>query len=151
MGARSKYTPELVKIVLDAIADGVPITHVATLAGISFPCLCDYRRRYPDFDLKVREAFSAAVQSRLLIVKKAMESADLNLSLRAATWWLTHVPGAAESFSESRRVELTGADGSLIAAGVIVYLPTKDGEGGGPRVVAIDTRKELENGNGTDD
>ncbi|MGD0253022.1 MAG: hypothetical protein ABSC01_10045 [Verrucomicrobiota bacterium] len=38
----------------------------------------------------------------------------------------THVPGAAEHFSESRRVELTGADGSPLAAGVTLYLPQKE-------------------------
>jgi len=149
-GAPTKYSPEIAKVISEAIADGVPIKHTATLAGISFQSLCEFRRRYPEFDQQIREAFSAAIRTRLAIVKRAMESKDEAIALRAATWWLTHAPGAAEHFSESRRVELTG-DGS--AASVVVFLPVKNEEGG-TRMVAVTTQKaltnETRNGNGDD-
>ncbi len=120
-GRKSKFNHEVVKTICDAISDGVPITHAATIAGVSFEWVCQHRRRSPEFDRQIREATSAAIQSRLAVVKRAMESADDSIALRAATWWLSHAPGAAEHFSESRRVELTG-DGDLFAGAQIAVL-----------------------------
>jgi hypothetical protein len=147
LGRPSKFSPAIAKVICDAITDGCPITHVATIAGVSFQWLCDQRKKHPEFDQQIREAFSHAIQARLAIVKKTMESKDESVALRAATWWLTHTPGAAQHFSESRRVELTG-DG--ITTSVVVVLPSKDAESGA-RVIALDRRKELRNENGTND
>jgi hypothetical protein len=126
LGRPTKYHPAIVKVICDAVSDGVPISHAAVIAGVSVEWVSQYRRHYPDFDRKIREAISAAIQSRLAIVKRAAESADESIALRAATWWLTHTPGAAEHFSESRRVELTGANGLPLSAGVTLYLPQKE-------------------------
>jgi hypothetical protein len=125
-GRPSKYCVTVVRTITEAISDGVPITHAATIAGVSLEWVCQKRRQHPDFDRKIREAVSAAIQSRLAIVKRATESADESIALRAACWWLTHTPGAAEHFSESRRVQLTGADGAPLTAGIQLFLPRKE-------------------------
>jgi hypothetical protein len=145
LGAPVKFNDTIAKAVRDAVEDGIPLTHAARIAGISFQSLCEYRRIYPEFDEQVKSAVSRGIQSRLDIVKKAMQSKDENLALRAATWWLTHAPSAAEHFSESRRVELTGADGSPLAVGVGIYLPEKQKDGANlTPVISVDTVKEID-------
>jgi hypothetical protein len=121
VGRPSKFSPAVVKVICNAVADGVPMIHAATIAGVSFEWVCQHRRRSPEFDRQIRESTSAGIQSRLAVVKRAMESADDSIALRAATWWLTHTPGSAEFFSESRRVELTG-DGDLFSGAQIAVL-----------------------------
>jgi hypothetical protein len=107
-GAPTKYCERVAQTIVAAVEDGCPITHAATLASVSYSSVCEYRRLYPDFDERVKQAIALGIKSRLDVVKKAMQSKDENVSLRAATWWLTHVPGAAEHFSETRRLEISG-------------------------------------------
>lgn len=120
-GRPSKYCSAVVRTITDAIFDGVPMLHACAVAGVSVEWVSQHRKRHPEFEKKIREAISMAIQSRLAIVKRASESADENTALRAATWWLTHTPGSAEFFSESRRVELTG-DGDLFAGAQVAVL-----------------------------
>jgi hypothetical protein len=105
-GRPSKYCTAVVQTITDAISDGVPMIHACAVAGVSVEWVSQHRKRYPEFEKKIREAISMAIQSRLAIVKRASESADENTALRAATWWLTHTPGSAEYFSESRRIQV---------------------------------------------
>ncbi len=124
IGRPSKFSPAVVRTLCQAVADGVPICHAAVLCGVSLEWVCRHRRSNSEFDRQIRESISGAIQSRLAVVRAAMESNDLNIALRSATWWLTHTPGAAEHFSESRRVELTGADGlSLDGRAMILIWP----------------------------
>jgi len=107
-GAPTKYSEEVAEAIVAAVSDGIPALHAAQIAGISFQTLCEYRRVHPEFDQQVKEAISRGIRARLEIVKKAMQSKDENVALRAACWWLSHCPGAAEHFSETRRLEISG-------------------------------------------
>ncbi|MCW5553056.1 MAG: hypothetical protein KIS67_12965 [Verrucomicrobiae bacterium] len=107
-GCRTKFNARLAKQLCDAIADGLPITHTCRLAGIAFETYRSYRRAHPEFDMAIESAIARGIEQRLSVVKRAMSSADEAIALRAATWWLTHVSGAREHFSETARVEVSG-------------------------------------------
>jgi hypothetical protein len=144
-GAPTKYSEHVAQTIVAAVEDGCPITHAATIAGVSYSAVCSYRKQFPDFDERVKQAIALGIKSRLDVVKKAMQSKDENVSLRAATWWLTHVPGAAEHFSESRRLEISGPDGQPLTGAVAVYLPQKDDDPNGKPVVTVNApMKEVE-------
>ncbi|MGB7749301.1 MAG: hypothetical protein WBN75_18665 [Verrucomicrobiia bacterium] len=144
-GAPTKYCERVAQTIVAAVEDGCPITHAATIAGVSYSAVCGYRKQFPDFDERVKQAIALGIKSRLDVVKAAMKSKDENVSLRAATWWLTHVPGAAEHFSESRRLEISGPDGEPLAGTVAIFLPKKDGDTNGRPIDTMKTIKEIEN------
>jgi hypothetical protein len=108
------------RVILKAVARGVPLVHAARLAGTCYRSLANYRNSHVEFERELQQSLSLAIQSRLAIVERAMKSKDENIALRAATWWLTHTPGAAEYFSESRRLEVTGKDGEPLTARLLV-------------------------------
>ena len=116
----------MAQTIIAAVEDGCPLCHAATSAGVSVQSISNWRESDPDFSEQIKQAVSRGIKARLDIVKRATQSKDEGVALRAATWWLTHVPGAAEHFSESRRIEVTGADGQPLAAAVMLYLPVKD-------------------------
>jgi hypothetical protein len=114
-GRPSKFTKEFSEKFLSFVRDGMPLTHAASACGVCYRSLTTYRNEHPEFSEAITEALSHGIQVRLDIVKKCTESSDQNVALRAATWWLTHVPGSAEHFSESRKVEVTGElDGRVL-------------------------------------
>jgi len=107
-GRPSKFTPELVRRVIRCVRGGMPLTLAANASGICYLSLTEYRKRYPQFDIAMNEAIAAGIKKRLDVVLKATRSQDEAVRLRAACWWLTHVPPAAQHFSESSRLEVTG-------------------------------------------
>lgn len=125
-GRPSKFTPELRRRVLRLISKGIPHKHAALAAGCSYQSLLNYQQAYPDFAERCKNALADGIRRRVEAVEECCRSKDEAVRLRAATWWLTHVPGAAEHFSETRKTEFTGLDGSIIAAGVTLYLPRKE-------------------------
>lgn len=113
-GRPSKFNRTLVRRVLRCLEKGMPLSLAASAGGVIPGTIGVYRRENPDFDEQCKAAISRGVEARLDVVVKAMESADENVRLRAATWLLSHVPGSAEHFSESRRIELSGElDGKI--------------------------------------
>ena len=109
-GRPTKFSEEVAQIIIDAVSDGCPITHASTISGVTFQTVCNWRELNPDFAERVKQATSFGIRSRLSIVKRAMESKDENVQLRAAIWWLCHAPGAKEHFSE--RMTIATPDGS---------------------------------------
>jgi hypothetical protein len=126
IGRPCKYNAALARKVCRMVEQGVPITHIVAAVGISFESLCDYRRKHPEFDRQIKEATSRGIAKRLDTIQRAMESQDERLAFQASVWYLTHVPGAAEHFSESRRIEVSGPDGSPLVGAIAVYLPRKE-------------------------
>ena len=124
-GRPTKFTPQLRRRILRSVALGVPGTHVARAAGLSYQSLLNYQRLHPHFADDMARAVSAGVEKRLEVIERATESQDEAIRLRAACWFLEHTQPA--HFARNR-IELTGADGSPLAAAVAIYLPKKDGE-----------------------
>jgi transposase-like protein len=114
-----KFTPEARAKVVELVARGVPISHCAPAVGVCFQSLMNWRHRDPTFDAEIARAVAKAMDRRLLVIENALESADVNVRLRAATWHLEHVH--AGHFSKSR-LEITGADGGPLDARVAVLI-----------------------------
>jgi hypothetical protein len=107
-GAPTKFTPRLVKQILRAVGKGVPTSHAARAAGVSFQTVLNFQKQHPKFADSMEKAISKGIVERLNIVERAMKSVDENVALRAAIWHLSHSPHSAQFFSENRRVEFSG-------------------------------------------
>jgi hypothetical protein len=117
-GAPSKRTPEIRKRLIDCIARGVPMTWAARAVGIAYSTFCAWRADDPTLDDEIESAVAAAIEKRLGVIEKAADLGDTG----CAKWLLEHLH--PQFFSRSR-VEITGADGAPLAAGIQLYLPEK--------------------------
>jgi hypothetical protein len=118
VGRPSKFTAECRKVIVEAIGRGLPYCYAATKAGISYPSFCNYRRDHPDFADEILRAEADAIDSRLAIIEKASATDP-----SCAKWWLEH--RFPQHFAKTR-IEISGPDGSPIAAGVVaILLPPK--------------------------
>jgi len=125
-GRKTKFTPELSRRILRLISKGIPVSHATRACGITFQSFRNFQQAYPDFEDKCRNALSAGIRRRVEIVEKCCRSQDEGLRLRAAQWWLTHIPGAAEYFSETRKIELSGELDGRVAVLVWPHHAPKD-------------------------
>ena len=83
-GRPSKYSPERVKTILDAIRIGVPNRWAACRAGISDDTLIRWRRRYADFAVQVAHAEADFVAHNVALVQQAAQFGDA----KSAQWLL---------------------------------------------------------------
>lgn len=83
-GRPTKYTPENVAAILDAIRTGAPFTHACRYGRISFETFNEWRKQYPEFSEQVKEAEGEAVKGWL----DHIETAAKNGSWQAAAWKL---------------------------------------------------------------
>lgn len=139
-GRPSKFSPELCRRILRLIAKGVPALHACRACSISFQTFRNYQQAHPGFAEKCRNALSDGIRRRVEIIEKCCRSKDESVALRAATWWLSHTPGSAEHFSESRKLELSGELNGKAA--IQIVLPAKDGT---LPAVEIRSPKQIEN------
>jgi len=114
-----KFTQELRAKFVELVARGVPISHAVNAVGVSYQTVQNHRHGDPGFEAEIARAVAKAMDRRLLVIENALESADVNVRLRAATWHLEHVH--AGHFSKSR-LEITGADGGPLDARVAVLI-----------------------------
>lgn len=75
-GRPSKYTPETVKKLLTAIADGLTIRQSCSAAGIGEQTLRDWQQRYSDVEPRLAQAREQARQNALACIKAAGEAGD---------------------------------------------------------------------------
>jgi hypothetical protein len=99
-GRPTKRTPRLESGLLKSIEDGLPLSHAAAVAGISYETFCEWRRQFSDFSDAIAKAVARGVAHRLRIIRNAAESGDV----KAAQWWLEHV--LPEHFARNR-IELS--------------------------------------------
>ncbi|HLX73035.1 MAG TPA: hypothetical protein VKV04_25700 [Verrucomicrobiae bacterium] len=142
-GCPTKFTPERRKRLIQLIARGLPFSHACSAVKISFQSFTNYRRQHEDFREEIERAVAKAVDKRLRIIEQAADEGDVS----SAKWLLEHLH---PQYFARNRIEVTGANGAPLTGAIAVYLPQKDGENGGARVITVDARKELpnENGNG---
>ena len=141
-GRPTDYTPDLVRKFCEVVGEGVPLIYACRCVGVSKQAVRNWRLAHPDFEELIQDAIAKAIQVRLDVIKKSMQSKDENVSLRAACWWLTHCPDVKGYYSSG--VEISGPDGAPLAMqSVVVYLPAK----GGSSAIEVggDGRKEIEN------
>ncbi|HTV42913.1 MAG TPA: hypothetical protein VMF08_20280 [Candidatus Sulfotelmatobacter sp.] len=118
-GRPTKFTPELVKRILKCVERGMPLSLACEAAGIEFCTLQVYRKKHPGFAVRIKKAAAKGAEKRLAKIVAASNSGDW----RAAAWLLEHTK---PEFFARNRLEITGADGSPLAAAVAIYLPQKD-------------------------
>jgi hypothetical protein len=114
-GRPTKYTPERVKRILDAVKLGVAYIDAASYAGISRETFNEWRKQYPDFSDAVEEAAGQAVVANMAKIQKAASEG----SWQASAWILER--RHPDRYGRTR-VELTGAEGGpvAVAANVVV-------------------------------
>lgn len=134
-GRPSKFTPELVKRILKCVERGMPLSLACEAAGIEFCTLQVYRKKHPDFAAHIKAAIAKGVEKRLKKIEDASDAGDW----RAAAWLLEHCQ--PEHFSRNR-IEVSGPDGSPLAAAVAIYLPAKDPI---TTAVTVNPAKQIEN------
>jgi transposase-like protein len=135
-GRLTKYTPETRARVLKCLRRGMPLVLAAKASELSPQTIANWRDRHPEFEAEVQTAIARGIEARLAVVLKATASKDESVALRAATWWLTHTPGAAEHYG-ANRLELSGPNGGPLTGAIGIFLPKKDGE-------AIEVAAEVE-------
>lgn len=114
-GRPTKYTPDRVKKILEAIKLGVAYVDAASYGGITRETFNEWRKQYPDFSDAVEEAAGQAVVANMAKIQKAATEG----SWQASAWILER--RHPDRYGRTR-VELTGAEGGpvAIAANVVV-------------------------------
>jgi hypothetical protein len=117
IGRPTVKTQRRARIICNALARGLPACHACACAGISFMTFTTWRSNDDKFRQRIDAAIAKGIDRRLKKIEKASNVGDWH----ASAWLLSHCPGSAEFFSESRRVELTG-DGDLFAGAQVAVL-----------------------------
>jgi hypothetical protein len=86
-GRPSKCTPKTVRMICDAVADGVPNRFAAALGGISYETFCEWRRHNSYFSDAIEAALAKGIQSRLRRIRKHGEDGNS----KSDQWYLEHV------------------------------------------------------------
>lgn len=120
-GAPIKFNEETRKRLIGCISIGTPLIHAPAACGVSYSGFCEYRNSHPEFEREIQTAIANAIVSRLGIIQRAANMGDAN----CAKWFLEkcHSP-----YFGRNRIEVTGADGQPLIAGIQLFLPVKDGE-----------------------
>ncbi len=144
-GRPSKRTPRNAKLICDGLARGLPFTHACAVARVSLETFSSWRKNDEAFRQRVERAIAQGVDARLKKIEAASEAGDW----RASAWLLEHCQ--PEHFAKNR-LEVTGAGGAPLMAGVQLYLPKKNDVEQGtvietPPVAAIAERSANGNGN----
>lgn len=83
MPAKGKYTEERVRLIVNAVEQGVPYRHAAAIAGITESTFFDWLNRKPQFSEAIKSAEGRAVAGRLARIRKAEDD-----HWQSAAWWL---------------------------------------------------------------
>lgn len=100
MARPTKYTPAMVKKVLDALAAGVSRRAAAEYAGIDEKTLITWMQRYASFSSAVIEAETKVEVSAVVSIRQAWMAGDW----RAAVEWLKR--RRSKDWSETHRLEI---------------------------------------------
>ena len=106
MARPSKYTPERVKAIVQAVEVGVPYRHAAAIAGIDEDTFQNWKNRYSEFSEAIKEAEGKAIQGRLARIRLAEPD-----HWQAAAWWLERK--YPQEFGKTvQENQVTGKDGA---------------------------------------
>ncbi|HEY0908428.1 MAG TPA: hypothetical protein VGE35_03720 [Candidatus Paceibacterota bacterium] len=78
-----KATPDTIKIILDAIAEGLTQRDASVLAGISEDTLSLWKRQNSEFSEQIRQKEIECKRKHIRNIEKASEK-----SWQASAWWL---------------------------------------------------------------
>ena len=80
----TKYTPETVSKILEAISTGASYEHAAAYGGISYETFRTWREEFSAFSVAIKKAEAEALVGRLEVI----DNAAIDGSWQAAAWWL---------------------------------------------------------------
>ena len=115
-GRPTKYKPETVEKILEALRGGNTRRASCAVADVSQDSLALWLRIYPEFAEAVEKAEGKAEAKMVSIIRDASET-----TWQAAAWWLER----KHKQEWSSRVEQTGADGSPVKV-IVEYADGKD-------------------------
>lgn len=125
MGRRSKYTPETVKKLTDAIKLGATYELACGYAGISFETFRQWRDRKPAFLDAIKAAEGVAAVGWLAKIEKAASDG----TWQAAAWKLERRYPEEYGRQGTQRIENVGDGGGPMRFVFEEYVPAaKDGE-----------------------
>lgn len=102
-GRPSKYEPERVNAIIDAISHGMYAEQAAVACGISKTTFVRWRDIYPEFKERVERAQAFAEERYIRLILR-----HATTSWQAAAWWLERT--FPDRYGRRARVELTGAE-----------------------------------------
>jgi hypothetical protein len=126
-GRPTKATAERIATIVDAISNGVPITHAARAAGIHRSTLATWRAENPDIAAALEKAEADAVAFHVAVVKKAAASGIWT----AAAWWFTVVDqteALAQYTAAMERAVPNEAERKRIAVEILRLPPPDEGD-----------------------
>ena len=111
MGRPSKYTPEAVARIVEALELGATYEHAAAYGGITYQTFCNWRDEYLEFFEAIKAAEARAVYGWLEKIERAAEPGNW----QAAAWKLER--RHPEQWGRREKVELsTRREAERIAA-----------------------------------
>jgi transposase len=126
-GRPTKRTKEVVKVLFDAIKEGVPYKLACMAAGITYDCFCRWRNNDPDFDRQVEK----------LVAKPAIDLFKVIRDQAPETWQ------AGAWALERRFPEMFAKPESQLQLNVLAQAATING-GGAPHNVQMVVVSDLE-------
>ncbi len=119
VGRPTKYNPDRVKRILDAIRSGAAYVDAANYAGISYQTFNEWRKEYPEFSDAVEEADGAAMVGLVATIRKA---ATEGKQWQAAAWLAER--RHPDRYGRTVKTEVSGPEGGPVAvAAQIVVVP----------------------------
>lgn len=100
VGRPTKYVPETIEKILNAISVGAPFTHACNYAGVHFDTFNEWRKLYPEFSEQVKNAEGKAVIGWLARIEQAAKDGNWT----AAAWKLER--RFPEDFGKRDRVQV---------------------------------------------
>lgn len=107
----TKYTPERVKIIVDALADGQTRRCAYGLAGVHSGTFANWLEEHPEFSEAVEKAEAQAEAFHTSNVRKA----SLDGTWQSSAWWLER----RRKGDYAQRVEATGESGGALKIEVV--------------------------------
>ena len=112
-GRPTKYTPERVERILEAIRKGNTRDTAAKLAGVSATQMYEWMNKHPEFAEAIEKADAEAEGFYVGIIERAAAK-----SWQAAAWWLER--RRAAKYGRLERHEVTGKGGEALQLQVVI-------------------------------
>jgi hypothetical protein len=107
----TKYTPELVERICDALRKGTTRANAGTYAGIDHATFCRYLHRHCEFREAVEKAEADAQLGHEAIIRKAATDGTWT----ASAWWLERRRHA----DYGRKLDIGGQQGNPVQLAVV--------------------------------
>ena len=124
-GNRLKYKAERVEALLNHIKLGVPIVHACAAVGINQDTYHRWKKKYEDFESRVKEAESHCLKMHVSTIYNAAKGGDA----KAAQWWLER--RHPKDFGHRQAIDVNAEmDGKKLTMQAVIESINKNGGNG---------------------